>query len=101
MKQVRGGGQVMLFAHTKRGSETPIDLAAVCVDEVDVIGSYSADITLQRDVARLVFSRKLDVGSLITHRFPLPQTADAIDLAASPDPRALKILVSQEGPGGS
>jgi len=96
LEWVRGAGCVMLFAHTKRGADTPIDLAKVCVDEVDVIGSYSADVTLQRDVARLVFSRQLDVRRLITHRFPLEQTAEAVELAANPDPQALKIVVSQE-----
>lgn len=95
IRLVRGGGQVMLFAHTKRGSEAPIDLAAVCVDEVDVIGSYSADVTLQREVARLVFSRKLDVRPLITHRFPLAETAEAVALASNPGPEGLKVVVSQ------
>jgi L-iditol 2-dehydrogenase len=94
-ESLRGGGQVLLFAHTRRGEETALDLAKVCVDEVDVIGSYSSDVTLQADVARLVFSRKLDVRPLITHRFPLEQTAEAVALAANPDPQALKIVVSQ------
>lgn len=92
---LRGGGQVLLFAHTKRGAETPVDLARVCVDEVDLLGSYSADFTLQKKVARLVFSRKLDVRALITHRFPLAQTAAAVELASHPTPESLKVLVSQ------
>lgn len=91
--QVRGGGQVLLFAHTKRGATAGVDLANVCVDEIDLIGSYSADLTLQREVARLVFSRQLDVRELITHRFPLVQTAEAIDLAANPSAEALKVVV--------
>jgi L-iditol 2-dehydrogenase len=95
LEHVRGGGQVMLFAHTKRGAETALDLAKVCMDEIDVIGSYSADVTLQPEVARLVFSRKLDVRKLITHRFPLESTAEAVDLAANPHPKALKVIVSQ------
>lgn len=92
---LRGGGKVLLFAHTKRGAETPVDLARICVDEMDLIGSYSADFTLQKQVARLVFSRQLDVRPLITHRFPLAETAAAIELAAHPAPESLKILVSQ------
>lgn len=92
---LRGGGQVLLFAHTKRGAETPVDLARICVDEVDLIGSYSADFTLQKQVARLVFSRQLDVRPLITHRFPLAETAAAVELASHPTPESLKILVSQ------
>lgn len=90
---VRGGGRVLLFAHTKHGAETKIDLGKVCADEKDLIGSYSADVTLQNDVARLVFSRKLDVQPLISHQFPLEQTAQAVNLAANPGPDSLKIVV--------
>jgi len=93
---LRGGGQILLFAHTKRGAECPVDLARICVDEVDLIGSYSADFTLQKKVARLVFSRQLDVRPLITHRFPLGETAAAVELASRPTPESLKVLVSQE-----
>ena len=121
LQLVRGGGQVVLFAHTKRavvcslsarrpGGEGrgevgtlnsqlstlnfPLDPASICVDEKDLIGSYSADFTLQREVARLVFSRQLDMRGLITHSFPLEQTAAAIELASRPTPDSLKILVN-------
>ena len=98
---VRGAGKILLFAHTKRvaPSNQPStiqyqpDLASICVDEKDLIGSYSADFTLQKEVARLVFSRQLDTRQLITHRFPLDQTAEAICLAAEPTPNSLKIMV--------
>jgi L-iditol 2-dehydrogenase len=93
LEQVRGAGQVLLFSHTKRGASAAVDLAAVCVDEKDLIGSYSADFTLQREAARLVFSRQLDVRSLITHEFPLAQTAEAVALAAKPTEQSLKVVV--------
>lgn len=89
----RGAGQIMLFAHTKRGQETAVDLARVCVDEKDLVGSYSADFTLQREVAKLVFSRRLDVARLVTHQFALGETAAAIALAARPTAESLKIVV--------
>jgi len=90
---LRGGGQTLLFAHTRRGVPTGTDLAAICVDEKDLIGSYSADFTLQKEVQKIVFSRQLDVRHLVTHQFPLAQTADAIQLAANPKPESLKIMV--------
>ena len=150
LQRVRGGGQLLLFAHTRRstnglsrrseakadkrtrpsslsatggGEGRPVlrsrataegggevaapdshlpapnfqlDLASICLDEKDLIGSYSSDFTLQCDVARLVFSRQLDVRRLITHRFPLEQTDSAVALAASPTPDSLKILVCAE-----
>jgi L-iditol 2-dehydrogenase len=92
---VRGAGQILLFSHTKRGDEASLDLATICVDEKDLVGSYSADFTLQKEVANLIFSRKLDARQLITHEFRLEQTAAAVDLAAHPTPQSLKVVVSQ------
>jgi L-iditol 2-dehydrogenase len=92
---LRGGGPVLLFSHTRRGGKTPLDLATVCVDEKDLMGSYSADFRLQDEVARLVFSRKLDVRPLISHQFSLAETAAAIDLAAHPTTNSLKVVVVQ------
>ncbi len=113
MQLVRGGGQVLLFAHTKRaaavearetrdeGQKLPVldpqlDFASICLDEKDLIGSYSSDFMLQAEVARLVFSRRLDVRDLISHSFPLAQTAAAIALAAQPTEHSLKILVGDD-----
>jgi L-iditol 2-dehydrogenase len=103
LQLVRAGGQVLLFAHTKRATPTlnpqpstlnfPLDLASICLDEKDLLGSYSSDFTLQDEVAQLVFSRRLDVRDLISHFFPLEQTAAAIALAARPTPDSLKVLV--------
>jgi L-iditol 2-dehydrogenase len=112
LRLVRGGGKVLLFAHTKRNkseirnrksensppavSAFHLDLASICLDEKDLIGSYSSDFTLQAEVARLVFSRRLDVRQLISHTFPLDQTAAAVALAARPAEDSLKILVSPQ-----
>jgi len=93
---IRGAGQVLLFSHTKRGEAANLDLATICVDEKDLIGSYSADFTLQNEVAKLIFSRRFDVRKLVTHRFPLEQTAAAVELAAHPTPDSLKVVVTQE-----
>jgi L-iditol 2-dehydrogenase len=152
LRLVRGGGQVLLFAHTRRNalassltgsgrdgalrrpvshpmgevgvmvgtarcavrtnqgrddmvgtrptaSQTRsvggagLDLASICLDEKDLLGSYSSDFTLQAEVARLVFSRRLDVRSLISHCFPLAETTTAVQLASKPTENSLKILV--------
>jgi L-iditol 2-dehydrogenase len=93
---VRGAGQVLLFSHTKRGEQASLDMATICVDEKDLIGSYSADFTLQNQVARLIFSRKLDVHHLVTHEFRLVDTAAAVELAAHPTAESLKVVVNQE-----
>jgi L-iditol 2-dehydrogenase len=100
LNAVRAGGRVLLFAHTHRGPGVPIDPASICHDEKDLIGSYSSDFTLQKEVARMVFGRRMDVRSLITHRLPLDQTCLAFELARTPEADVLKVMVSQEGGGG-
>ncbi len=90
---LRPAGQVMLFAHTRRGVQTSVDLASICVDEKDLLGSYAADFRLQKEVARCVFSRQLDIRQLVTHQFPLSQTAAAFELAHKPTPDSLKLVV--------
>ena len=95
LELVRGGGQVLIFAHTRRANESQVDLSRLRVDEKDLLGSYSVDCTLQSEVARLVIKRKLDVLSSVTHRFPLVKTADAIRLALRPTPDTLKMVIDQ------
>jgi L-iditol 2-dehydrogenase len=95
-ESVRGGGQIMLFAHTRTGVETGVDLASVCVQEKDLLGSYSSDFTLQEEVARLVFGRRLNVQKLVTDEFALEATAAAVELASHPSPKSLKIMVIQK-----
>jgi len=95
---LRGGGKFLLFAHTLRGVECPIDLGSVCVDEKDLVGSYSSDFQLQSRVARLVFSRKLDVRPLLKNLFPLTRIQEALDLASNPSPKSLKIIIEMEEP---
>ncbi|MDE3065965.1 MAG: alcohol dehydrogenase catalytic domain-containing protein [Verrucomicrobiota bacterium] len=96
LRAVRGGGQVLLFAHTRHGGTLGIDPAAICMEEKDLLGSYSADLTLQAEAARLVFSRRLNARHLITHRFPLEQAPAAIALAARPADDSLKIVVEPQ-----
>jgi L-iditol 2-dehydrogenase len=91
---LRPGGSVLLFAHTRKGEEVRLDAGAVCVDEKTVLGSYSSSVDIADEVARLVFSGRVDVGPLITHRFPLDRVAEAFALASRPSPSSLKVLVT-------
>ncbi len=92
MDAVRFGGRVMLFAQTARGEAT-IDPAAVCVDEKTLMGSYSASVELQAESAQLVFGGEIDFAGLISHRFPLTEAVQALDLAANPQPDSMKIVI--------
>jgi len=88
----RFGGRVLLFAQTVRG-EVVIDPASVCVDEKTLLGSYSASVELNEDVARFVFSGEMDLAGLYSHRFPLAQSLEALRLAAHPQADTMKIAI--------
>jgi L-iditol 2-dehydrogenase len=92
MDAARPGGRVLLFAQTQHG-EAVVDPAAICVDEKALVGSYSASVALQEESARFVMGREMDLEQLVSHRFPLTEGAQALALAAHPQPSSLKILI--------
>jgi L-iditol 2-dehydrogenase len=96
MDAVRPGGRVMLFASTQHG-EAPFDPAAVCMDEKTLMGSYSSSVTMNDEVAELVFSgyrdKSFDLTRLISHRFALEDAVAAIELASHPQPGSMKIVI--------
>ena len=92
MDAARPGGRVLLFAQTQHG-EAVVDPASICVDEKALIGSYSASVDLQEESVRFVMSGEMDLARLISHRFPLPEGKQALDLAAHPQPSSMKIVI--------
>ena len=92
MDAARPGGRVLLFAQTQRG-EVVVDPAAICVDEKALIGSYSASVDLQDESVKFVMNREMDLQPLISHRFPLQESARALELAAHPQPASMKIVI--------
>jgi L-iditol 2-dehydrogenase len=92
MDACRPGGRVLLFAQTQHG-EAVIDPAAICVDEKTLVGSYSASVDLQEESVRFVLSREMDLERLVSHRFPLTQSSQALHLAAHPQPSSMKIMI--------
>ena len=96
MDAIRPGGRVMLFASTQHGEAT-FDPATVCMDEKTLMGSYSSSVSVNDDVAELVFmgyrDRSFDLTRLISHRFSLEDAVKAIDVASNPKPDSLKIVV--------
>lgn len=92
MDAVRPGGRVLLFAQTQHG-EAVFDPAAVCVDEKTLLGSYSASIDLQQESVDVVMGQEFAFEKLISHRFPLSGSVEALDLAAHPQPDSMKIVI--------
>ena len=95
MDAVRPGGKVMLFAQTQHGEAT-FDPGAVCVDEKTLLGSYSSSFPILDEVTGLVFDgyrKGFDLTQLISHRFPLEEAVEAIEIASHPQPGSMKIMI--------
>ncbi len=92
MEAARPGGRVLLFAQTQHG-EVVVDPAAICVDEKALVGSYSASVDLQEESVSFVMNREMDLERLISHRFPLQESAHALELAAHPQPASMKVVI--------
>jgi L-iditol 2-dehydrogenase len=99
----RHGGKVMLFAQTQHG-EAIFDPAAVCVDEKTLLGSYSSSFPILDEVTDIVlngYRNGFDLTQLISHRFPIEQAVEAIDIASHPQPGSMKIMIEPDpGAGG-
>jgi L-iditol 2-dehydrogenase len=89
----RPGAKVLLFAQTSVSERIEICGADVCVGERVLLGSYSADVDVQAESARLVFSAELPVEQLISDRIPLHEIERGIAIARHPAERSLKVIV--------
>jgi len=89
----RPGGRILLFAQNDPEMRIEFPAAAVGVAEKEILGSYSAAVDRQEEAARLIFSRRLAVRELISHRFPLEAMNRALELAAHPIGDSLKVVI--------
>jgi L-iditol 2-dehydrogenase len=90
---VRPGGRVLLFAQNDPLMKIEFPAAAVGVEEKEILGSYSAAIDRAGEAANLIFTRKLPVCNLISHRFSLEDMDRALKLAARPVGDSLKVVI--------
>jgi L-iditol 2-dehydrogenase len=93
----RPGAKIMLFAQTSDKERIELSGASICVGERSLLGSYSASVDVQKEGADLVFSGKLPLHLLISHRVPLDKIEFAFRLATHPGEfpgeNPLKIIV--------
>jgi L-iditol 2-dehydrogenase len=97
VEATRPAGRIMVFSATSPGETAEIDLGVLCASEKDILTSYSASVDVQDLAAQLVFTREIRVRELVTHRFPLERTPDALDLASRPAPGVLKVVLQVHG----
>ena len=86
---VRPRGTIVLKSTYAPGREPTLDATRMVVDEVRLVGSRCGRFA---PALRLLAEGRVDVASLISHRFDLAQGVEAFAAAARPD--AMKILLT-------
>jgi L-iditol 2-dehydrogenase len=91
----RPGARILSFAATAPGESVEVDLGRLTPLEKDVLTAYSASIELQQEAAELVFSRRVRVAELVSHRLPVARGAEAFRLAMQRAPGTLKVVLER------
>jgi L-iditol 2-dehydrogenase len=77
---VAPGGTVCLYAPPSPQAPPHFDATALYLREISVVASYSAGPGDMRAALELIATKRIDPRPLVSHRLPLAQTGEALDL---------------------
>ena len=83
LRAVRKGGKVCIFGVPPKGSVLEYDISDAYNSEVSIIPSYGASDSDTAKALELIAGHAIDLGSLITHKFPIKDFQRAVETAAS------------------
>ncbi|XP_060602234.1 sorbitol dehydrogenase-like [Ruditapes philippinarum] len=86
------GGCVAIVGYG--AEEVTLPLAVLCQRQIDLRPSWRYDQHCYPIAIDMVASGKVNIKPLVTHRFTLEQTTDAIQVAASRRPGVLKCMIT-------
>lgn len=92
----RRGGKVMLFGVPPKGSQISYDMSRLYSNEHSVIPSYAASEIETNQALKLLGENRVDVGSIITHKFDIGNAAEAVKCAHEAKD-AMKVIVTSSG----
>jgi len=93
MNICRKGGKLCVFAPTHPEKHLLISPEELFFSEVQIIPSYSTSHLETRTALQLLETERINVKPLITHRFELPQTAQAFKTALE-NRESLKVIIT-------
>lgn len=93
LQMVRSGGKVVLFGVPPKGSDVQVDVNHLFSNEIRIIPSLAASEKETNYALELIKERRVNIRSIITHRFALEKVADAIRCAHEAKD-AMKVVVT-------
>lgn len=91
----RRGGTLCLFAPTQPEEQARLSPHRLFFSEIKIVPSYSTSHIETRVALQLISSGRIRANELVTHRFPLTQTAEAFKIATR-SKECLKVIVLNE-----
>ena len=81
-----------MFGVPSKGATTDIDISVVFSKEINIITTYAASDLDTKNALDLISSGRVDVKSLITHKYSLDESQKAFEHAKTGD-NAMKIII--------
>jgi L-iditol 2-dehydrogenase len=91
----RKGGKVMLFGVPPKGSQMSYDVSKLYSSEHSLISSYAASEIETNQALKLIAEKRIDIESLITHRFNISKAAEAVRCAHEAND-AMKVIITTD-----
>jgi L-iditol 2-dehydrogenase len=91
----RRGGKIVLFGVPPKGSQMSYDMSKLYSSEHSLIPSYAASEIETNQAMKLIAEARLNVESLITHRFNISKAAEAVKCAYEAN-NAMKVIITTD-----
>ena len=81
-----------MFGVPNKGDKIEIDMSVIYSKEISIVTTYAASDKDTRNALELISSGKINVKSLVTHKYSLSDSQKAFEHAKSGD-QAMKIVI--------
>jgi len=89
----RKGGNILLFGVPTEGTMVLCDISKVYSNELSIIPSYASSEIEINQAIRFISSKRINLGSLITHRFDITNASEGIECAHKAKD-AIKVIIT-------
>jgi L-iditol 2-dehydrogenase len=94
-KSVDRGGTILLFAPPMPGTQVPVPFGDLWKDEITITMTYAGSPDDIKDAIELLWTKKVIVSDMITHRFGLADTGKGFELVAKAD-ESIKVIIEPQ-----
>lgn len=93
LEQVRDGGNIVIFTSGPEG--TSLDPSRLYFREINLVTTYSPALEDLESAARMIFNHEINVKPLVSHRLPLSEIRQGLELYRTG--QAIKVFISMDG----